>query len=258
MCSDMLSGDAMVGRMLVLALAGVGLAVPVRAVRSIWRQARATRRLLRVLPVTRVSPGSPSVVTVEHEAPLAFCAGYRRPRVYVSTGTQCLLAPAELAAVLAHERHHARRRDPLRLLLMRAAADALFFMPVLRWCRVRYGVLAERAADQHAIESAGVKPLASALAAFDEQRAATVTVSAERVAHLVGEADRARLSPVTLATGLLGGAGVAALAAITAVSFGPGQATIAGLASAACGLSLIALPLLAIGLATGLLLPRRR
>ena len=42
-------------------------------------------------------------------------AGLFRPLVLVSTGLRERLRPDVLAVVLAHERAHARRRDPLRL-----------------------------------------------------------------------------------------------------------------------------------------------
>ena len=53
---------------------------------------------------------------IDAEAPLAFCAGWLRPRVYVSTAVpRPPLATSELRAVLAHEQHHGALRDPLRL-----------------------------------------------------------------------------------------------------------------------------------------------
>ena len=68
---------------------------------------------------------------IDDDRPLAFCAGLLHPRVYVSRGALGMLGEAELSAVLAHERHHARRRDPLRLASTRVLADALFFAPPL-------------------------------------------------------------------------------------------------------------------------------
>ena len=56
----------------------------------------------------------------------AFCAGLLRPRVYATAAVVTTLAPAELDAVLSHEAAHARRRDPLRRLIARAAADTMF------------------------------------------------------------------------------------------------------------------------------------
>jgi Zn-dependent protease with chaperone function len=74
------------------------------------------------------------------------CARQRpslRPRIYVSSGTTALLSGAQLDAVLAHEAHHARRRDPLRMLVARTLAESAFFVPVLHRSRERYAALAD-------------------------------------------------------------------------------------------------------------------
>ena len=57
-------------------------------------------------------------------SPLAFCAGLLRPRVFVSEGALARLGARALTAVVAHEGHHAARRDPLRILIARAIGDA--------------------------------------------------------------------------------------------------------------------------------------
>ena len=116
----------------------------------------------------------------------AFCAGLLRPRIYVSTGALRALGSDELGAVLAHESHHARRRDPLRMLVARALGDALFFLPGMRRLSQRYGALAELAADEAAVKASGTQPLASALLAFERSDAAAVGLAPERVDHLLG------------------------------------------------------------------------
>src|SRR5206468_1717236 len=83
--------------------AAVVLAVTLGAA---WRQARSQRRLLRGLPVAGRLPGHPGVWLFEAGAPLAFCAGWLRPRVFVSRAAVERLSGAELRAVLAHEAHH--------------------------------------------------------------------------------------------------------------------------------------------------------
>lgn len=257
-CTTMLSGASPVGRILILALAGIGLAVPVRAARSIIRQLRATRGLLRSLTLVGTEEGTPCLVTVADERPLAFCGGLLRPRIYLSTGARRLLTDPELRAVIAHERHHARRRDPLCLLIVEAVRDAVFFAPVLASCRARYGGLTELAADEHAIAATGVRPLARALAAFDAHGGPLVAVSAERVDHLLGARHRWQLRPAALTASLWSIAAVAALAVVAAALVGPAQITLVGLASTACGVTIIALPAITAGLALGLLGHRRR
>lgn len=87
------------------------------------------------------------VTLVEDAAPYAFAAGLLRPRIWLSTGLLDLLDEAELAAVLRHERHHLRRRDPLRVLAARSLAHGLFFIPVAAALRNLYLEAKEREAD---------------------------------------------------------------------------------------------------------------
>ena len=60
---------------------------------------------------------------------LAVTHGLVRPRVAVSTGLIEALDASELTAVLVHERHHLRRRDPLRLLIERLLASTRHLRP---------------------------------------------------------------------------------------------------------------------------------
>lgn len=84
---------------------------------------------------------------VDDAAPYAFAAGLWRPGIWLSTGLVALLDEAELAAVLRHERHHLRRRDPLRVLMARSLAHGLFFLPVAAALRNAYLEAKERDAD---------------------------------------------------------------------------------------------------------------
>jgi hypothetical protein len=190
-CGDWLSGG---GAAALLGFAIVGLVGVVAglALRSVWRQLGGARRYLRSLPPgeRRVLQGTPCEL-IELDEPLACSAGYLRPRIYVSTGAVESLTPAELRAVLAHERHHAERRDPLRRLVARALADSLFFVPILGRISERYAALGELAADEAAVAAVGERrSLASALLKFSDGSALPAPVSGiapERVDHLVGE-----------------------------------------------------------------------
>lgn len=62
----------------------------------------------------------------------AFTVGLLAPCVYVAEALADHLAREELVAVLAHERAHVERLDPLRLSLLRALACTLFWIPALR------------------------------------------------------------------------------------------------------------------------------
>lgn len=93
----------------------------------------------------------------------AFCSGLITPRAYVSTALVDLLDRSELEAVLRHELHHVRQRDPLRLFLGRLVAVAGMPIPVLRVIVQRQQVQVELAADRSALTSVPVETLASAL-----------------------------------------------------------------------------------------------
>ncbi|MBB5781826.1 Zn-dependent protease with chaperone function [Nonomuraea jabiensis] len=124
---------------------------------------------------------------------MAFCAGMLRPRVYVSAGLVDKLSDDELRAVLCHEAAHARRRDPLRRVLLDAATDVLFFLPLLRWAARVQKERAELSADRAAIAQVGARHVEGALLAMDGHAApagvaAFDGAAAARVAQLVGDA----------------------------------------------------------------------
>jgi hypothetical protein len=101
-------------------------------------------------------------------------AGGSRQQHRVGDGAAlALLAPGELDAVLSHEAVHARRRDPLRRLIARAAADTLFYLPLARWWSRRQTETADLRADQAAVRYAGRQAVASALLAVGEAAAPT-------------------------------------------------------------------------------------
>jgi hypothetical protein len=174
--------------LLVLGLLGAGvLAVTIRGV---WRQVGAYRRFRAVLQTAEPMARDSGVRVIRDPRPQAFCAGYLRPAVYISRRTVELLEDEELDAVLAHEHHHRRVRDPLRMACGRVLSEALFFLPALRTLCDRYADVAELNADRAAVHaSAGREaPLASALLVFDENAPPGVSgISPERVDSLLGQ-----------------------------------------------------------------------
>lgn len=186
-CRRLALPEVTVTSVAALILGSGAFAVVLLAVRSALRQIRDTRRFvasLHVIGPARVGP--PRTYVFADDAPNAFCAGLLRPRIFVSTGTLETLRRDELDAVLAHEAHHARSRDPLRLLLARTARDGLFFLPGMHDLAERYAALAEAeaAADGAAVRASGGDrgSLAAALLAFDSATSsAVVGIAPERV-----------------------------------------------------------------------------
>jgi Zn-dependent protease with chaperone function len=177
----------------VILLAAVDVAIVAAVFSSaaiqIQRSAMFIRRL-RVLGRRRV--GSWPFLVVDDEQPQAFCAGLFRPRVHVSTGALRIFSEQELLAVVAHEAHHARRRDPLRLIGLRALTRSLPWAPGLGLLAERHATVAELAADAVAIRTAGSRRhLASALLAVaDHDERQSHGIAPERVDHLMGRLPR--------------------------------------------------------------------
>jgi Zn-dependent protease with chaperone function len=92
----------------------------------------------------------------------AFTSGLLRPRIVVAEELATRLTESELEAVLAHERVHLRRRDPLRLFLLRGLAGILFWLPALRRLAADLEDEMEIRADDEAARTHAL-PLASAL-----------------------------------------------------------------------------------------------
>ncbi len=173
-----------------VALAALVAASMARVGLAIVSLARARARVLD-LDADRTTLLGRDVLLVPTRRATAFCAGLRRPRVHLSSGTLELLDDRQLDAVIAHEQHHALRRDPLRMATRQVVTRALFFLPGLSSLAGRLDELAEQAADEHAVRAAGgdVRPLAGALLVFDAAGApAGAGISPARVDRLTGAA----------------------------------------------------------------------
>lgn len=185
---------ANVGALVVIILGALGLVTTLVAVSGAVRELAGARRFQRRLARQQPRPLRGARV-IDDARPQAFCAGLLRPRVYVSTGTLALLGDQELDVVLAHERHHALRRDPLRLATGRVLARALFFLPLLADLVRQQQALAELRADDAAVAGAPAtrSALASAMLSFADVHAeggetdVSAGVDPARVDHLLGE-----------------------------------------------------------------------
>jgi Zn-dependent protease with chaperone function len=173
---------------IVVVLAALGLAMAAATVCRLGREVLRDRRFRERLR-SRARSQVHGAWVLDDDRPQAFCAGLLRPRVYVSTGALDLLDEHALAAVLAHERHHARSRDPLRLACGRALVAGMLFAPALRRLVQRQNALAEIGADD-AARAEGVEraALASAMLSFSEASGDDpVGVDPQRIDNLLGE-----------------------------------------------------------------------
>jgi len=111
------------------------------------------------------------------EEPQAFVLGMLKPRVYLSQGLLTTLHPDDLRLVLAHEKAHARRRDPLRRFV--AAVGLLFHLPgIAAMLNRRLTRSQEMTADAEAVPKMEERPrLAEALVRFARLRVSPATIA---------------------------------------------------------------------------------
>lgn len=110
--------------LLVSAALLAALAVLPDALRLV-RQLRWLARLPRATSTSRPHlEEAGDVEIIDCETPFAFAAGLWHPRVHIAVGLLRALPERLLAAVLAHERAHARRRDSLLQLTARVLSRA--------------------------------------------------------------------------------------------------------------------------------------
>lgn len=141
---------------------------------------RELRVLMQSLPVSPPHPASvferaikragqtmESVSIVASSPNPAFTAGWFRPRIYLAAQLERLLTEDELTAVIRHEGAHVRRRDPLKLSVMRFFASTLFYIPALRRVADDLADESEIAADTVAAAE-DPEALASAILALAE------------------------------------------------------------------------------------------
>jgi len=145
-----------------------------------WRAASGQRELLTLAGRTR--PGLPGVTVLDHPVPLAYCLpGRSRGRagtVVVTTATLEQLEPAQLEAVLAHERAHQTRRHHALLLVAQALRIGFPWLPAARAAHSAVARMVELAADDDAVHHHSRADVATALAKLATAPAPTLGLGA--------------------------------------------------------------------------------
>ena len=127
------------------------------------RQVRRCRRRQRQRIALLAAPGVSSLVAVPDARSLVYCLPGRRGLVVYTTAAQGLLDPAQLQAVLAHERAHLGERHDLPLLGAAALRAAFPFVPAFRRAEAQICQLVEMRADDVAAAQHPRRVLAEAL-----------------------------------------------------------------------------------------------
>jgi Zn-dependent protease with chaperone function len=148
---------------------------------------RRQRELLALL--AHGDPKVPGALVIDYPAAAAYCLPGIRSQIVVSAGTIDLLAPAELTAVLAHERAHLRARHDLVLIPFTSLRRAFPRSQVIAQAYRTVALLVEMMADDRALRVRGLLPreLATALLRFGTAGAEGAPVGALAVAVAEGE-----------------------------------------------------------------------
>ena len=134
----------------LLAVWLIGVAIGIISWYSSWRRMRSIGRSATPLDLQLPIPAMSSPERLE---PGVF--GICKPVLLLPAGITGHLTPAQLAAIVAHELCHVRRRDNLTGAIHIAIETVFWFHPLLRWIRTRLVEERERACDEEVLHMAG-------------------------------------------------------------------------------------------------------
>jgi len=115
---------------------------------------RRQRELLALL--AHGDPKVPGALVIDYPAAAAYCLPGIRSQIVVSVGALDLLGPAELTAVLAHERAHLRARHDLVLIPFTSLLRAFPRSASVTQAQRTVALLVEMMADDHALRVRGL------------------------------------------------------------------------------------------------------
>jgi len=174
--------------------------------RSVQRARRRTHEHAELARMTgRSLPGAGPAMVLDAEQPVAYCVPGRPAAIVLSSGALAVLDPAQLTAVLAHERAHLAGRHHVLTGLTRALSACFPAVPLFARGAGEVARLAEMRADDAAARRSGRPTLIAALLAMGTGTAvpaavvpatalaATGCAVVSRVQRLLDPPDRALL-----------------------------------------------------------------
>ena len=113
--------------------------------------------------------------------PSAFCFGFWKPKIYLSTGLVKILSRSELEAVVRHEKYHLENKDAFVFLLSSMAQILLPFFPLISDISKKYRIQNEMAADEAAVvgmrEAKSLVSVLKKLVAYEPKRSLALALS---------------------------------------------------------------------------------
>ncbi|MCX4920019.1 M56 family metallopeptidase [Streptomyces sp. NBC_00687] len=146
---------------------------------------RARARHRRALDLVGWRSPELGVTVLPYAVPAAYCLPGRRPRIVISDAALSRLGPAQLGAVLEHERAHIAGRH--HLLVAAAEAFRLVFpgLPLTRSACQQTGLLLEMAADDRALRTSSREALAGAVVELAQARTPAGSLAASGPAAVI-------------------------------------------------------------------------
>lgn len=137
-----------------------------RTLREFWLRSNEHASAARILGSPNRHPG---VVVMPAARAAAYCVAGQPDAIVVTTAAVDALPPAQLDAVVAHERAHLAQRHPQLLMVLRALAAALPRLPLFRAAPAAVEPLLELWADDVAVRRCGREVLLDGLVALAGQ-----------------------------------------------------------------------------------------
>ncbi|MBI5233663.1 MAG: M56 family metallopeptidase [Deltaproteobacteria bacterium] len=125
-CLDYAGFSKVIVLWIVSLLLGTGIVYGIFS--AVRRYLKAKTALQRLVLIER--HGLLVKIIKDDDIKTAFVHGIFKPKVYVSTGLIKTLAREELKAVILHEAHHRRTKDPLRFFMYALLKDIFYFLPL--------------------------------------------------------------------------------------------------------------------------------
>lgn len=196
-------------------------------VATVVRSERQRRRHAQLVSLLS-SPLTANSRLIDSPTPVAYCLPGALGSITVfSAGIIAMLTPAELRAVVEHERAHVIQRHDVVLIAFRAWHASLPWFPIAYRAQHEVGVLIEMLADDRARRTASDPVLARAIAVVGA--GASSDAQSASVGELSDRISRLELEPLSLGgKALVVGAATALLVVPTVLLFAPALVALAG------------------------------